>query len=306
MILIQMQQDKTLQKARESAKCYRGEQNADRLVFSVPRRYDGLDLLTCTAKLYHRVENRGDYFMLCADAAFDDRILYTAPVTAAMTAYAGKLVLWLEFLSPDGSVLLRTGECALPVTDREGAEELVTKQELSLLNEWQVKLDAFFRQLSAGAFRGETGEKGDQGEKGDNGDPGGGNVDLSGYLQNTATGNAAIGAGSGSLASAKDATAYGADAHALAYRAIALGRWAYVSETAKNAVQIGNGANETENTAQIGGSGQIIHTLSLYQDAAHAADGVAGYHPLATRAELEKLLGNFLGALTASVGEETL
>lgn len=105
---------------------YQNENNADTLVFFVPRVYEDRDTQNYSISLWYVTPDgsrRSEEIKMDDEPYNDDYYRYSLSVSSHMTAECGTVKLWLTFADLESQVLVETGEASIRViarTDKDG------------------------------------------------------------------------------------------------------------------------------------------------------------------------------------------
>ncbi|MDD4699461.1 MAG: hypothetical protein PHV07_04275 [Oscillospiraceae bacterium] len=122
-----------------------GENNAERIWFFIPTQYDRHNLSDYICQL-NIVNSDGEGDVVTADLTQNNdrpnHFEFYYDIPNKFTAKSGELSFWLKFLDGDNNVIINTvGEAKIPVYERKGIEESIPEHELSLLDEWTLKME---------------------------------------------------------------------------------------------------------------------------------------------------------------------
>lgn len=128
--------------ARNIEKNYEGENEFEDITIYVPFEYDGDDMLNYIIELnVINKDNVGDVITLKNPTIYKDRYKYEFPIPSRWTAVPGKFTMWLKFLK-DGKVVGYTNETHSMIFDTKEITEYMSEDQLSLLDELTLKINA--------------------------------------------------------------------------------------------------------------------------------------------------------------------
>lgn len=123
---------------------YQGEKNADALIFLVQKKYDNIDIASCTVLMQYMLPGSDVYadLELTATEHNAEYLAYSTSLDFPITAFSGTVWMRLQIKDADGHVVLVSGTAALPVLCRSTGkpdEPSPDKDKLARLAE-QVEL----------------------------------------------------------------------------------------------------------------------------------------------------------------------
>lgn len=144
MYAIKMEEDKTLV-TTVHATIYRGERDADTLVFLVPISYNDMNMADCTMLLRYILPN--------GEGHSEELSLYPLPYSTKyyqyklgagtrFTATAGDIELWLTALNAEEEVVLKTSTAIVTIENSKNIEDYLSDEERDQLITLAFRVDA--------------------------------------------------------------------------------------------------------------------------------------------------------------------
>lgn len=135
MYVIKMEDDKSLVTTIKST-IYRGELNANHLLFLLPNEWEGHLLADYGVRLdYIAPDGVGHSEILCAEKdSYKGYLQFYVPVDCPMTDQAGSVELWLSILDMYGTVVIKTGSNYLLVEERKAISGYYPAEKRDLLD----------------------------------------------------------------------------------------------------------------------------------------------------------------------------
>lgn len=135
MYVIKMANDKSLVNTIKST-IYRGELNANRILFLLPNEWDEHLMADYGVRLdYITPDGVGNSEMLCAEQdSYKGYLQFYVPVGCPMTDQGGAVELWLSILDRDGTVVIKTGSNYLFVEERKTVSDYYPAEKRELLD----------------------------------------------------------------------------------------------------------------------------------------------------------------------------
>ncbi len=135
MYVIKMENDKSLVTTIKST-IYRGEMNANRILFLLPNEWDEHLIADYGVRLdYILPDGVGHSEMLVAEPdSYKGYLQFYVPVDCPMTDQEGTVELWLSFLDRDGTVIIKTGSNYLFVAERKIISDYYPAEKRELLD----------------------------------------------------------------------------------------------------------------------------------------------------------------------------
>ena len=146
MYVIKMEDDKTLVTTIKST-IYRGELNANRILFLLPNEWEEHLLADYGVRLdYIAPDGIGNSVMLCAEQdSYKGYLQFYVPVDCPMTDQEGLVELWLSILDMDGAVVIKTGSNYLSVLERKVITDYYPAEKRELLDTLATDVEALKR-----------------------------------------------------------------------------------------------------------------------------------------------------------------
>lgn len=135
MYVIKMEDDKSLVTTIKST-IYRGELNANRILFLLPNEWEEHLLADYGVRLdYVTPDGIGNSEMLCAEqGSYKGYLQFYVPIDCPMTDQEGSVELWLSILDMDGTVVIKTGSNYLSVVERKAITDYYPTEKRELLD----------------------------------------------------------------------------------------------------------------------------------------------------------------------------
>lgn len=146
MYVIKMENDKSLVTTIKST-IYRGELNANRILFLLPNEWEEHLLADYGVRLdYIAPDGIGNSVMLCAEQdSYKGYLQFYVPVDCPMTDQEGLVELWLSILDMDGAVVIKTGSNYLSVLERKVITDYYPAEKRELLDTLATDVEALKR-----------------------------------------------------------------------------------------------------------------------------------------------------------------
>lgn len=134
MYVIKMENDKSLVTTIKST-IYRGELNANRILFLLPNEWEEHLLADYGVRLdYITPDGIGNSEMLAFEHdSYKGYLQFYVPVDCPMTDQAGSVELWLSILDMDGTLVIKTGSNYLLVEERKVITDYYPAEKRELL-----------------------------------------------------------------------------------------------------------------------------------------------------------------------------
>lgn len=135
MYVIKMENDKSLVTAIKST-IYRGELNANRILFLLPNEWEEHLLADYGVRLdYITPDGIGNSEMLAPEQdSYKGYLQFYVPVDSPMTDQEGSVELWFSILDRDGTVVIKTGSNYLFVEERKAITDYYPDEKRELLD----------------------------------------------------------------------------------------------------------------------------------------------------------------------------
>lgn len=135
MYVIKMEDDKSLVTTIKST-IYRGELNANRILFLLPNEWEEHLLADYGVRLdYITPDGVGNSEMLAFEQdSYKGYLQVYVPVDCPMTDQAGSVELWLSILDREGTVVIKTGSNYLSVVERKAISDYYPSEKRELLD----------------------------------------------------------------------------------------------------------------------------------------------------------------------------
>lgn len=156
-----MEEDKTLV-TTVHATIYRGEKNADTLVFLVPISYNDMNMADCTMLLRYILPN--------GEGHSEELALYPLPYStkyyqyklgagSRFTAVAGDIELWLTAINTNEEVVLKTSSTTVTIEGSKNIEDHLSEEDRDQLTTLELRVDALQREKADGLTYDESARK---------------------------------------------------------------------------------------------------------------------------------------------------
>ena len=128
------------------SKIYRGENNADDLIFLLPTSYNGIDLSKCKTIVRYLLPNgQGCSVSILNVNQIEDYLVFGMSVDTTFTTFAGRVVLWITMTNSSDEVVLKTSELTFEVEESKDITTHFEDNKLDQLDNIQIdisKLDS--------------------------------------------------------------------------------------------------------------------------------------------------------------------
>lgn len=136
MFVIKMNGDKTLSKTVVSTN-FKYENNAETILFLLPKQYGGTNLSDCSIQLYIlNPNNLGQSYTLNLESELYKDILLQSyfPITADITSVIGNYEVWLNIVDASTSTVIKTGSTYIPVSDKKDISDYFSSSDLDTMD----------------------------------------------------------------------------------------------------------------------------------------------------------------------------
>ena len=132
---VKMQTDKSLVVTVPTT-IYRGEANADTLIFLLPVQYDYISVADCTVMLrYIDPKDVGHSEQLSLQPEMYNQYLqYAIRIDTKLTDIAGSVRLWLSCVSSNDNAVFKTGELTITIRESVAIEEHLPPEDLDQID----------------------------------------------------------------------------------------------------------------------------------------------------------------------------
>lgn len=146
MYVIKMENDKSLVTAIKST-IYRGELNANRILFLLPNEWEEHLLADYGVRLdYITPDGIGNSEMLAPEQdSYKGYLQFYVPVDSPMTDQEGAVELWLSILDMDETLVIKTGSNYLFVEERKTISDYYPDEKRELLDTLAIDVETLKR-----------------------------------------------------------------------------------------------------------------------------------------------------------------
>ena len=129
---------------------YEDENKAEQIKIILPKIINNHNLIDCIVNLnVIDSENVGDVIDITSLLLeYSDNFYFAEiPMTNTLTYASGNIKIWIKVIDADSNMIAKSGIATYSINSHIDIEETIPEKSLSLLDEWQIKMDNVLKQV---------------------------------------------------------------------------------------------------------------------------------------------------------------